>query len=227
MQNRTQGVTLVELMISMAISLILMLGVVSMYITSKRGFALQEGMAEQQENGRFAIEILTKDLRMAGFPKASYIDAFIPATTLDGGGTASDSITIQYQSATDCLGQATPAGFAVNQYSINASSDLMCLGNGGVADDVVAEGIANMQIQYGVDTDDDGIANIYQIWSNVTTANRANIISVRFGLLARTPDEVASVARTTTHNLLDQTISTTNKRIHRNYSSTVILRNKL
>lgn len=236
MQNKTQGVTLIELMISMAISLILLLGVVTIYISSKRGFALQEGMAEQQENGRFAIEILTKDLRMAGFPKETHIEAFIPATTLDGGGTASDSITIQYKSITDCLGRVTPANScgsercAINQYSISADGNLMCLGNGGgggFAAETVAEGIVNMQIQYGVDTDDDNIANIYQRWSNVTTANRDSIVSVRFGLLAGTPDEVASVARTTTHILLDQSISTNNKRIHRDYSSTVVLRNRL
>lgn len=235
MKKYPRGVTLIELMISMAISLILLLGVISIYVTSKHSYVVQDGMARQQENGRFAVEMLTRDLRMAGFPKDNHLAAFVVASTADGGSTAADTITIQYESDTDCLGQPTPANScgtnacAINRYSIDANNNLICLGNGGVASDVIAEGITNMQILYGIDTDSspDGIANKYNTWANVTVAERDKIVSVRFGLLARTPAAVKKAASTTSHTLLDQTVAVNTQNIHRAYSSTVVLRNQL
>lgn len=241
LNNKQSGVTLVELMISLAISLIVLLAVTSLYVTSKRGYALQDTLARQQENGRFAVEILTQDLRMAGFKKDFRNDAFIAVNTADGGGTANDTVAIQYESTTDCLGQATPLNScrtngalngrrcAVNRYFIDANNDLVCLGNGGANPEVIVERVDNLQILYGVDTDnsEDGTANKYVTWDNVTNAERERIVSVRFGLLVSTPTETAKAQLATTHNILDQTLNINDRRINRVYTSTVVLRNRL
>ena len=241
LNNKQSGVTLVELMISLAISLIVLLAVTSLYVTSKRGYALQDTLARQQENGRFAVEILTQDLRMAGFKKDFHNDAFIAVNTADGGGTANDTVAIQYESTTDCLGQATPLNScrtngvlngrrcAVNRYFIDANNDLVCLGNGGANPEVIVERVDNLQILYGVDTDnsEDGTANKYVTWDNVTNAERERIVSVRFGLLVSTPTETAKAQLATTHNILDQTLNINDRRINRVYTSTVVLRNRL
>lgn len=242
LRNKQHGVTLVELMLSLAISLIVLLAVTSIYVTSKRGYAIQDTLARQQENGRFAIELLTQDLRMAGFRKDFHHDAFIAVNTADGGaGAANDTITIQYESTTDCLGQATPLNScmtsgvvngrrcAVNRYFIDANSDLACLGNGGANPEVIVERVDNLQILYGVDTDnsEDGTANKYVTWDNVTNAERERIVSVRFGMLVSTPTETAKAQLATTHNILDQTLNVNDRRINRVYTSTVVLRNRL
>ncbi len=60
------GFTLVELMIALAISLIAMIGIVSLFSGTSRSNKLQEGLARLQENGRFAATRMEEDLRMAG-----------------------------------------------------------------------------------------------------------------------------------------------------------------
>lgn len=61
-----QGVSLVELMIAMVIGLILMLGVIQIFAASQTASRLSEGVSRTQENARFALDFLERDIRMAG-----------------------------------------------------------------------------------------------------------------------------------------------------------------
>jgi len=63
--RRAVGFTLIELMIAMAIGLIAMLGIISLFGGTNRTNKLQEGLARLQENGRFAVMRIESDLRMA------------------------------------------------------------------------------------------------------------------------------------------------------------------
>lgn len=60
------GLSLIEMMVAMVIGLVLMLGVVQVFIASRTASRLAEGNARAQENGRFALEFLQRDIRMAG-----------------------------------------------------------------------------------------------------------------------------------------------------------------
>lgn len=62
-----RGVTLVELMVAMAISLLLILVVSYAYLGSKRSFKVQDALSQMQENARLAFETMAFDIRMAGF----------------------------------------------------------------------------------------------------------------------------------------------------------------
>ena len=61
------GVTLVELMIALVVSLIVMLGVATVYSSSKRANKIQDELARLQENARFAFDIITRNVRQAGY----------------------------------------------------------------------------------------------------------------------------------------------------------------
>lgn len=63
---RPKGVSLIELMIAMAIGLVLLLGLVQVFGASRTAYQLSEGLARVQENGRFAVDYLQRDIRMAG-----------------------------------------------------------------------------------------------------------------------------------------------------------------
>ena len=65
--NKRKGFTLVELMVSIVISSIIMLGVVSLYSSSRKGQKTNESLARIQENLRFAANMISKDARMAGY----------------------------------------------------------------------------------------------------------------------------------------------------------------
>ena len=64
---RQGGFSLVEVMLSVTLGLLLMVGVLKVYDTSKRSYRLTENLSRMQENARFGMEMLTKDIRMAGF----------------------------------------------------------------------------------------------------------------------------------------------------------------
>jgi len=62
-----RGLSLIELMIAITIGLILAAGIMQIFISNKQTYRMQEGMSRMQENGRFAIDLLSRDLRMAGY----------------------------------------------------------------------------------------------------------------------------------------------------------------
>lgn len=63
---RVAGVSLVELMIAMVIGLVVMLAVIQVFAASRSAYQLSEGLARVQENSRFAMDSLQRELRMAG-----------------------------------------------------------------------------------------------------------------------------------------------------------------
>lgn len=64
---KQKGLSLVELMIALLLSMILMAGAVQVFIGSKASFSFNEEMTWMQEGSRFSLEFLTRDARMAGY----------------------------------------------------------------------------------------------------------------------------------------------------------------
>jgi len=64
--RKAAGLSLIELMIAMVIGLILLMGLVQVMSASRAAYQLSTGVARTQENARFAVDFLQRDLRMAG-----------------------------------------------------------------------------------------------------------------------------------------------------------------
>src|SRR5262245_57488407 len=64
---RVRGVSLVELLLSLLLGLLLSAGVVSGYLGAKRNYFYEEQAARMQENGRYALRLLSREVGMAGF----------------------------------------------------------------------------------------------------------------------------------------------------------------
>ena len=137
------GFSLVELMIAMVIGLLLIAGIGQVFLSGQQSFKTQSGTGKLQENARFALFFLQRDIRMAGFPRNQgpstgqpTAAAFLAANTSDGASGAPDQIQIQYNSDPsvpdsdlDCLGQesgtAFPAGCAASNPAA-ANDDAGC-----------------------------------------------------------------------------------------------------
>jgi|SoiMethySBSTD1v2_1073268.scaffolds.fasta_scaffold146558_1 type IV pilus assembly protein PilW len=67
--NRCQqnGLSLVELMVAVAISLLLMMGVITIFIGSRVSYETTQRVSRIQENGRVALDQIVSELRSAGF----------------------------------------------------------------------------------------------------------------------------------------------------------------
>src|SRR5258706_11866747 len=67
LHHNQQGISLIELMISMALGLIIMTAIGSLFVASSRSNSELQKSAAQIENERYAIETITEDLKHAGF----------------------------------------------------------------------------------------------------------------------------------------------------------------
>ena len=65
--RRQSGMTLPELMIGMTLGLLILMGLTSLFVQSKRSFKQDELTARMQEDARFAMAELRHDIGMAGF----------------------------------------------------------------------------------------------------------------------------------------------------------------
>ena len=71
--KNNKGFTIVELLVAMAISLIVMGSIYSVYQSQQRSYVVQEQVAVMQQNLRAGMTMLTRDIRMAGYdPTVSY-----------------------------------------------------------------------------------------------------------------------------------------------------------
>ena len=62
-----QGISLIELMVGITLSLLLILGVTQIFLTSKNTYSSNQALSAVQESGRFAVELMARDIRNAGY----------------------------------------------------------------------------------------------------------------------------------------------------------------
>jgi len=99
--KREKGVTLIELMIVLVIAAVLVGGVYTLFATQQRSYSVQDQVTGVQQDARAALDIMARDIRMAGglvgrdgFNVNGAQFAITP--TLNGGSGGTDSITVVY-----------------------------------------------------------------------------------------------------------------------------------
>jgi type IV pilus assembly protein PilW len=63
--DKQNGISLVEVLVALVISVFLLGGIVQVYLGNKTTFKFTNALAEIQENGRFALDWISQDLRMS------------------------------------------------------------------------------------------------------------------------------------------------------------------
>lgn len=99
-----RGFSLVEFMIAMTIGLIVLAGVGYMYVESRQIFRSMDNLSRMQESARYALEIMSRDIRMAGYR-----------------GCASSSGTL-YDTLNNATTTAYNFGMPINGYDASAAS---------------------------------------------------------------------------------------------------------
>ncbi|MGE4338155.1 MAG: PilW family protein [Pigmentiphaga sp.] len=72
--NRSKGLSLVELMVALVLSLVIGAAVMQMFLSSKTTYRVQDAMSRLQENGRFAVGLIAAESRMAGYMGCGNLD---------------------------------------------------------------------------------------------------------------------------------------------------------
>lgn len=154
-----RGFSLVELMISMTLGLILLIALAYFFLGSRQLNRTHDDVSRMQESGRHALETLGRAIRQAGYRSdaeltfAQIHGGQVALTGIDG---APDSITVRHTAQeggeTDCTGANVAAGGLVTHaFVVNANRELTCNGS------VVADNIEDLQLEYGIDMNRDGI----------------------------------------------------------------------
>jgi type IV pilus assembly protein PilW len=80
----SRGWTLVELLVAMTLSLLVIAGIGQIYLAAKRSYEIQANLAQIQDVGRYVTEVLTRDIRNAGYWGLMDIDLATSTPTNDG-----------------------------------------------------------------------------------------------------------------------------------------------
>jgi len=98
-RRQSRGFSLVELLVAMVIGLVLLGGLVTLMVNSKKNYAQQDYSARLHENARFAMQFLSYDIRMAGYYGCSneiINDSSVAAVSVPSPSTNPDEVTITY-----------------------------------------------------------------------------------------------------------------------------------
>lgn len=131
-QNRQGGLTLVELMVALVMSLFLVGGILVMHLSSRATFLDTGQLSRIQENVRFASDYLIRDIRTAGFHDETTLSVGQErqireeyAEVEDDGAT----LRIRYAGRGNCTQAFEEFRLIENEYSLDADTgDLVCRG---------------------------------------------------------------------------------------------------
>lgn len=185
-QGGQAGLTLLELLIAMSLGLLLLFGIGTIFVGSNQTYRVQEQNARIQESGRFALEILGRSIRQAGYFNLPFNNPVATATAFGGAtinGNAT-SVTIQYDGTgnANCVGDTVAVNTVVSEtYSLNGGN-LQCNGNGNTQP--LVSNVQDLQFLYGIDSNGDQSADQY----TATPANWAQVVTARVCVLMRSQE---------------------------------------
>ena len=144
-----RGVTLIELLVVLVISGIVIGGVYRVFISQTKAYTVQDQVAEIQQDVRGAMEIMVRDIRMAGFQTRSFGSATI-ANSMIAAPLNNNSITVNYEYIP---GTGNPTTSTVS-YAL-AGGTLTRTLNG--APDTLLNNVTSLNFSYGIDANGDGV----------------------------------------------------------------------
>ena len=160
--RQQSGLTLIEIMIALSIGVVLISGIIQIFVSTKQSYRVNEALSRMQENGRFAMDFIARDIRMADYRacptdrvKSLYKMTDGTSTTMPGSagvfgtnGTGSAADTLSLTWTLQACGTAKPVETVT--YSIADSGGQPSLL--GKADAQLVEGVENMQVLYGINS---------------------------------------------------------------------------
>lgn len=123
--GNSAGISLVEMMIAMLVGMVLLAGIYRVFISSTTSYQFETELSNLQENGRFAMEFLTRDTRQTGYRGCAGSQVAVTNTLNPGAGSLFDfDRAIEgYDDVTD----PAAAEFAAMGISPQMSTDVLIL----------------------------------------------------------------------------------------------------
>lgn len=137
LRGTEQGFTLIELMVGLVIALIISVAGYTVLTSADRSTRANEQTVDTQQNARIAMEVITQDLKLAGFgmigPVGACGTAIVPAdanpalplTAINDAGPDSISLVVPSQSGTISAVAPATAGTSFNTISVSGGSGIV------------------------------------------------------------------------------------------------------
>jgi prepilin-type N-terminal cleavage/methylation domain-containing protein len=201
-----KGVSLIELLAALVICGVVVAGVYRFYITQSRVYTVQDQVIEAQQNVRLAMEILLRDLRMAGYDDDS-VKSSITITDPIAPPLRDDSITISYEYYDKTVLQYQKHTVAYRR-EMNPSRLIRQLTINDVAGspDVLLENVADFELSYGIYTHGDGEMTQW-VPADKVEGNKVMAVHV---VLSTTPTQINPDVRTVSPRTLASTVTLRN-----------------
>ena len=160
--HKQQGLTLVELMISMTLSLVVVFAVGSILISSNQAASVSDTLADSQESGRFAVDYINRQLLKTGYDPEDTdlvafgglcVDAADTVCIRDNDSGTGDRIAIRRVAEVEedpATGVISPKANATTCYG----SALLDADGNNITSNVTVTDV------YWVEVDDDGLSNL-------------------------------------------------------------------
>jgi type IV pilus assembly protein PilW len=207
----TKGVTLIELLVVLVLSGLVIAGIYRLFVAQSRAYTVQDQVAEVQQSIRSAMEILLRDLRMAGFDS----DDINSKITVANPVIADDhSVTVSYEY--DNTTQHTVV-YQRDAGTLRMTRQLTATKNDGTViagpQEVILENVDAFDFNFAVDTNGDGAMDDYKgnKWVTASTVNAdgLKVVAVHVHLVAR-PTQVNPDLQKVTPRALDSAITLRN-----------------
>jgi type IV pilus assembly protein PilW len=140
-----KGVTLIELLVVLVICGIVIGGVYRVFISQTKAYTVQDQVAEIQQDVRGAMEIMVRDIRMAGFQSRSFGSAAIADSPIVTP-LSNNSITVNYE-YNSSINTVT--------YALEGT-DLTRTATGGVKETLL-NNVTTLDFRYGIDANEDKV----------------------------------------------------------------------
>ena len=176
-QFNKKGITLIELLVVLVIGGIVLAGIYRIFIAQSKAYTVQDQVAEVQQNVRSAMEILVRDLRMAGCDDdGNTITVNNPIPFV-----GNNAITVTYEYFNQAAMATELHTVAYNLIGNNLFRQPTI---GGVVNpsEVILENVDQLDFTYGIDANNDGYV---ESWVNAGGVGTSIILAVRVQLMAR------------------------------------------
>jgi len=180
-RRNNRGMSLIELMVGLVICAVVVAGIYRLFTAQSKAYNVQDQVAEVQQSIRSAMEIILRDLRMAGFDDDRTPLVTLPQPPVVVGDHA---ITIRYEhnNALCEVRYWLEGGSTLNRQETQ----------GGVTKtEAILENVEGFTLVYGVDEDDDGAMDDrngnghLDDWVDAATVGGLKVVSARATLTAR------------------------------------------
>jgi len=177
----SKGVTLIELLVVLVICGMVAAGIYQVFIAQSKAYTVQEQVTEVQQSVRSAMEILLRDLRMAGFDNDSILSTITITSPIAN--LSDDAITVNYEYYDKTLAQYQK--HTVAYWRDGGSSSLirqLTINDGATPPETLLENVDRLDFTYGVDVNED---NALDNWVAADSVGISKVVAVRVTLTAR------------------------------------------